>query len=1479
MDTIYYNGNPITQSQSDTLFNLGYIDLSKRNYFEDLELILCKSDGTEITSLKDAYNIKLNLYLHDIDELEFDMPYYIEKQYTQVKNYNWDETEDYLLIKLNNKAVFVINSIIENGDETQTKHVHAYNKEYLLSFRKLPLLQGTKQLYKDGSETATSKVSYSLDGVNWVDYTASFTTEDGKNVFIRRYDHFNTLIGSYVWNNKDKFAQIEGLDVTYQDTDIYNKTIEVAIRIVSETGEGLLNLLEQETSWKIGYIDADVREDRSLGQNHRKYRTFDISNQSWSDILYKTIPELFNCIVRIDSLNQTINIYDIDKFSENKGLYISKENYLKNIKKDLKNDDVITRLRVYGKDNLGISSINPTGEEFIEDFSYYRNSKYMDADLLQALNNYDNLKTTKGLQFNSYLQQITNLTDEKTVLENELVDLQMQKLQKEDERDTAIQHTSYHINYDTDINDIDIDFSDIHGTNLSTYNAEIARIQALINSKENEIENIEDDINIILVNIETLRNELDKKNNFTTEQLKVLNDFVREGFWENGNYSDVYELFTAGEQALSKLSKPSVEFSIGIIDFLNVVECQHDWDKLNIGDTINIYYDDFDLYVEAKIIKISHDIDNNNIEITVSNSNELDDDAKYISDLIKNSTEANSTINAFKHQWDLSGKNTDLISEIISSGLDATKNRISSARNQNITIDERGIGMKDLFDNNEQLRIVNNCLAMTIDSWQNVNLAITPRGIIAEQLYGKIIGSNKLIITNMNESGESSFIVDGNHMKAINMDLSLENLAHTNKIYINPDTGIQIQRFLDGQWKNTMWLESDGTLWTEWLKARNIEIITSNNDTLIKDGEFHLENFDKMLSDGVITPLEKMSLRKEWLRIQVEYPKIIIQADKYNRVDRDDNSTDHANKTSLVNAYNHLYDLIEVQYNLFDDMTTSTNLTDAQKNELTDAFNDYYDKANKILGLIEDSLEFSSLQLGRYYNHVIMDDTNGIVVEKVDGSNDVWARTTLNATTGISIESINPLSGSMEQSFWVGMNGYLYAKNLTILDENGNPAFNANDKGELDLEGRLRVVRYDGLSKILLADLYKDEQKGGKLLVNDWNGNSNIWLGSAPSTDYTGGFFKLYNGVDGLSQERIEMGVLSPQDTGIIRLKNKNSNPIIELKADALDIGKISINNPLNNNPILTIGGNNLGGYVGIFGNTEGSINARFGVVENGIYDLVGGYLELYNGDIDSIRVRMGTKTDDNAGSISLFSSDNKEKVIMSAIDDDMQSSGVIKLYNATNIPTLLMYAETPLNISGREGSIDSAFVLGQDKEHAKVGMYGGGNNTGALLELASGGINSHGSFPNLSLGDLSRNGSYLGGNIVIYENMQSNTSAERISKRRIQLGVFNDDSGGTRGEIRFFNNSGVLVGTVTGGTVEDHIVVTGAFRGSSSFSGTSGRFISCNIGNTNYTPVITPTGNPNGYLGEVWIIKANNGFTVYNSGTATSSFDYTIIR
>ena len=87
------------------------------------------------------------------------------------------------------------------------------------------------------------------------------------------------------------------------------------------------------------------------------------------------------------------------------------------------------------------------------------------------------------------------------------------------------------------------------------------------------------------------------------------------------------------------------------------------------------------------------------------------------------------------------------------------------------------------------------------------------------------------------------------------------------------------------------------------------------------------------------------------------------------------------------------------------------------------------------------------------------------------------------------------------------------------------------------------------------------------------------------------------------------------------------------------------------------------------------------------------------------------------------------------------------------------------------------------------------------------------------------------------------------------------------------------------GGTTKNshtHTEVNGLtpVRGSSTFNGVSGRVImlSTTRANTNYSVAVTPTAQPNGNLGEVWVIKATDRFTVYNSGSATTAFDYIML-
>ncbi len=87
------------------------------------------------------------------------------------------------------------------------------------------------------------------------------------------------------------------------------------------------------------------------------------------------------------------------------------------------------------------------------------------------------------------------------------------------------------------------------------------------------------------------------------------------------------------------------------------------------------------------------------------------------------------------------------------------------------------------------------------------------------------------------------------------------------------------------------------------------------------------------------------------------------------------------------------------------------------------------------------------------------------------------------------------------------------------------------------------------------------------------------------------------------------------------------------------------------------------------------------------------------------------------------------------------------------------------------------------------------------------------------------------------------------------------------------------------GGTVKNshvHTAVNGLtpLRGSGSFAGTSGKRVNlpASRADTSYTVSITPTANPGGQLGEVWVVKSTAYFTVYNSGTFTGAFDYIVL-
>jgi hypothetical protein len=94
---------------------------------------------------------------------------------------------------------------------------------------------------------------------------------------------------------------------------------------------------------------------------------------------------------------------------QNKGLIISQDNYIKNINVKPNFDNVVTRLHVYGQDNLSINSLNPTGTSYIEIYQYYKTIEYMSQGLIDALNVYDNKVASYQSQYTNYVSQLTTL--------------------------------------------------------------------------------------------------------------------------------------------------------------------------------------------------------------------------------------------------------------------------------------------------------------------------------------------------------------------------------------------------------------------------------------------------------------------------------------------------------------------------------------------------------------------------------------------------------------------------------------------------------------------------------------------------------------------------------------------------------------------------------------------------------------------------------------------------------------------------------------------------------------------------------------------------------------------------------------------------------------------------------------------------------------------------------------------------------------
>ncbi|MFS1518491.1 phage tail spike protein [Bacillus sp. SCS-151] len=583
------------------------------------------------------------------------------------------------------------------------------------------------------SEAFNKSWSLKLGGINEINFQLPLTVIqnhdllENKHIDMIKHRHYVSIkIGSF----EEKYLiktlnRVSDGENDYLSVNAQLSAIELADKIIktysveSYNATQLLNDGLSTSIWSVGEVDTELDD---------MYRSFDITNATALSFISE-VANKFGGILEFDTEFRKVHLRAPENIGVNLGLRIAYAQYLETIDYEENSGDIATLLRVTGSNGISIEGVTANGQPYIEDFSYYLypfkrdenknvidSSHYMSDDLCNAILDYSELLEGKDIEFSEFKQ--LKIVNQETLanLEVELSELQ----------------TEYDIIQDS------IDIANAAGDSTTSLVTQRNNKQHEIDSKQIEIDSVQNEIDSINSQITTLQHEISIEQNFTEDQIIERSKFVNEKLWENTSITNDDDLLEEAKKILEEMNTPSVNISLSIVNFKQIVTEQKNWNKLHLGELITIVHDKLNLNIEARITEIDYDFENISINITVSNvRNVLNEEEQWYKDL-KNSIDNSTTVDLSKYKWDKSIENENAIQQLYNDAIDATKRKITGGVNQSVEMTKRGLIIKDIEDPASYLIAQNGVLAITNNNGEDWDNAITKDGIIAERIIGEL---------------------------------------------------------------------------------------------------------------------------------------------------------------------------------------------------------------------------------------------------------------------------------------------------------------------------------------------------------------------------------------------------------------------------------------------------------------------------------------------------------------------------------------------------------------------------------------------------------------------------------------------------------------------------------------------------------------------------------------------------------------------
>jgi len=638
-----------------------------------------------------------------------------------------------------------------------------------------------------------------LEDIGWYRITDISRKDSGTNPYleITCYDLTYELKQTYLTSfgsmgteddeqgGLDRYALYDANDVTHSIAHIF---------------------MDKNPGWKFKFIDPEISKNR---------RSFDNDSVTSYDFLTGDVSDTFECIFVFDSNDRSVSAYKAENIGKEVPIALSFMNLIKELNITWNENDIKTVLNVTGGNDasgtaLSIASVNPAGNNYVSNFSYFYND--MSKALKEKLEEYYRLMdNNKGL-ITTALSQLKTLQDGLDSLYN---------IMPSDESSTdwkqyglvglKAKANTYkeQMSVLTDIKNADpvaqAQYNN-YNTLWNAVNNEIAVRQSQITTKENQIKAKQTEVFSYVVRIDDVLGE---------ELYQELQPFVREDNLCDNSYiatpsmteSDILEmkqdLYKHGIDELNKVCYPQFDMEVTSINFPVLFKYKEWTDQLDLGDILAIKYSDEE-FIKARLLKMEIDWEDfSKFKLTFSSKSSITGGWFDFVAMQKLVDKTSTSLSYNTSGWNQASKQAnEAFYSTQKEFLDLSNQQIeSNGKNQEVLIDSTGILLKKwLPDLNkyapEKLWITNRQILLFEEpdgtNLREPKLAIgkvyvtnngkttSYYGISADVIYGGLFIGEALKIQNKNNTltlDENGFIASA---------------TNGFKVQINPDNPSQI---------------------------------------------------------------------------------------------------------------------------------------------------------------------------------------------------------------------------------------------------------------------------------------------------------------------------------------------------------------------------------------------------------------------------------------------------------------------------------------------------------------------------------------------------------------------------------------------------------------------------------------------------------------------------------------------------------------